>query len=215
MIKAVLFDMDGVLMDSEPASFLQHGRMANSLGIELSEEDKAHCLGIPSRYIWLYLMEKYGLDASLDHILETEKEVICAKFASGEIPSMEGAFDALISLKQAGYLIGIATSNHEVNVRAALKNNGAEQYVDAFTHNKSVTAHKPAPDVFLRCAQLVGASPCECLAIEDSKNGILSARAAGMKVVGYRYAPLDGVLPDAEITDFSSLTPAFVASLGV
>ncbi len=213
MIRAILFDMDGVLMDSEPASFAQHGRMANSLGIELSEEDKAHCLGIPSRYIWQFLIEKYGLCASLDHILDTEKEVMCAKFASGEILAMPGAFAALKRLKKAGYAIGIATSNHEANVLAALQNNNSQQYVDAYTHNASVTAHKPAPDVFLRCAELVGVPPAYCLAVEDSKNGILSARAAGMRVAGFRYSPLEGVLPDVEISDFTELTPEFVASL--
>ncbi len=214
MIKAILFDMDGVLMDSEPASFAQHGRMAQSLGLELSDEEKAHCLGIPSRSIWTYLIEKYGLTASLDHILDTEKEVMCAKFASGEIPPMEGAFEALKRLRDAGCKIGIATSNHEVNVISALKNNGAQNHVDAYTHNASVTAHKPAPDVYLRCAELIGVPPAQCLAIEDSKNGILSARAAGMRVIGFRYKPLEGVLPDAQINDFSELTPELVASLG-
>ncbi len=213
MIQAVIFDMDGVLMDSEPESLRQHQAVAARFSIALTQEELDFCLGIPLSSIWTHFQKKYSIPLSVEELVALEQQALREKFSSAQIPPIQGAFAALESLKNAGYQTGIATSNFDFNVASSLLHNGATHLVDAIAHHDSVPFHKPSPDVFLCCAQQLGVLPENCAVIEDSYNGLVSARRAGMKVVSFRYDGKKPFYADHSLEQMKELTPQLIASL--
>ena len=216
MPKAVIFDMDGVLVNSEPAYDAYQLDLAKRFNITITEEDRKKFRGTASSSIFDILIKKFSLSVTTDELLEEEDIAFRALFAAGDIPAMPHAFNLMRHLKESGFLIGVATSNYLCNVEHALRQNDALNDVDQISTTESVAHSKPAPDVFLHAARMLNVDPANCVVFEDSPNGIAAAKAAGMKVIGYASPEqmwLDISQADRIITAFDEVTAADIIEL--
>ena len=216
MPKAVIFDMDGVLVNSEPVYDAYHQTLAKKLNIAITDKHETKFRGTPSLLIYEALAEEFRLSVTPDELLKEEVEAFRILFASGDIPAMPHVFDLLRHLKESGFLIGVATSNYLFNAEGVLRLNGGLDYVDQISTTESVAHPKPAPDVFLHAAQELRVDPADCVVFEDSPNGIAAAKAAGMKVIGYanpEQVKLDVSRADRVIASFDEITAADVMEL--
>ena len=216
MPKAVLFDMDGVLVNSEPVYDAYHQMLAKRLNFTITEAHKKRFRGTPSRKIYETIIEEFALSVTADELLNEEIDNIHVSFAAGDIPAIPHVFDLLRHLKQSGFLVGVATSNYRFNAESVLQHNGGLEYVDHISSMESVTRPKPAPDVFLHAAESLHVDPADCVVFEDSPNGIAAAKAAGMKVIGYaspEQIKLDLSRADRVIASFDEVTAADVTAL--
>ncbi len=181
-IQAVVFDMDGLLIDSE--SLVREGmlRAAAQVGIEMPVSLCASMVGLPMAQSLALIREHYGPDFDLDAYLAAERRQIEALFAEGVMLKV-GVRELLDHLDLAGLPRAVATSSGRGAVDAHLGHAGILGRFDAIVSREDVARHKPNPDPFLRAAALLQVDPEACLALEDSHNGVRAAHAAGMMTV--------------------------------
>ena len=183
-MKAVIFDMDGVIIDSEPLHFEVEAKLLEELGGVFDLDYHNSLVGTNDRLMWSLFKEKFNLKPDLDLIIEMKKERFLVEI--DRIPLVKG-FDKLISsLYQEGYLLGLASSNNRTSINKIINVFNLDKYLDFSISGDEVSRGKPDPEIFLRAAQLIGVAPEECLVIEDAKNGVEAAKTAGMKCIGYR-----------------------------
>jgi len=184
MIKAVLFDLEGTVTDTEQFNHRGYAYAAKQIGVEM---DMAEVLvtvtGMNYHDIGLYLREKYGADFPYERYMEIRKEYIDRQVRLYGIPLKAGVPKVLDDLRDLGYTVVLVSSTGIVRVNEFLAPIGGSTRFDAVIAGDSVAHSKPAPDIYLRAAQKLGVAPSECAVIEDSRNGILAGYRAGMKVV--------------------------------
>ena len=186
-MKAVIFDMDGVLVNSEPLHFEFERRIAESLGFSMSGEDLKPFVGISNFNFWTILKEQYGLKQDVEWLMENDRIKRLEFFMAWEnIVLIPGVEDLLKSLRAAGCKIGLASSSPVKMIDVFLEKTNAGKYFDYILSGFDVEHGKPAPDIFLRTAENLGVKPEDCLVVEDSTNGVKAAAAAGMKCLGFR-----------------------------
>ena len=179
---AVLFDMDGLLVDSEPEWLAVEEEIANSLGITWQTKDQVHCLGGPLRKVGEYLATRAGL--AVEAGLELELRIISMmvdRVAQGVVP-MPGAMELLAELKAAGIPIAVVSASPRRLVDAALRGAGLSGF-DTIVAGDEVSRTKPFPDPYLEAARRLGASAWECVVLEDSETGVAAGLASGAMVV--------------------------------
>lgn len=188
MIKAVVFDMDGVLTETSDQHFKAWGRLAEELGYTLSYGVKDAVRGI-SRLASLDIVLK-AINGE-KRFTEKEKHALAEKKNQYYIESInkftaenlsEGAIDLLELLKEKGMKIALASASR--NSEFLLRAMGIKQYFDVIVDPAGIKNGKPAPDIFLKAAELLGLAPGECIGIEDAYAGIESIKRAGMTAVG-------------------------------
>ena len=180
----VIFDMDGVLVDSGPPHAESWRVLARQYGLEISDEDfKAH-FGKTSRDI---IRTFWGPQVSDDDIrrYDQDKERIYRELITGEVPLTAGARDLLATLSRAGYVLAVATSGPPENLDLVLQEAELASFFAATVHGFDVKRGKPAPDCFLLAAERAGLKPEDCVVVEDAPAGIQAARAAGMQPIGF------------------------------
>ena len=183
MIEAVIFDMDGVLIDSEPLWRKAEIKVFRKVGIHLTEEQCLEALGLRTDELVKYWHEKkpwqnLSLQEVATDIEQTVKELILL-----EGRPIIGYLEAIRFFKQKGYKTGLASSSTTeliTTVLTKLEITGMFDVVHSAEHEKY---GKPHPGVYLSTAAKLGVKPANCLAIEDSLNGLKSARAAGMRTI--------------------------------
>lgn len=181
--KAVIFDLDGTLVDS---MWMWRDIDVEYLGrfqIPLPEDLQVKIEGMGFTETAVYFKETFGIEDSVEQIKEDWNRMAYEKYAR-KVPLKKGAAQLLREIKQQGMKLGIATSNHIGLVRAALKNNGVEELFDCILTSCDVAKGKPAPDVYLAVARQLGEAPCDCLVFEDVPMGVMAGRNAGMTVCG-------------------------------
>jgi len=185
MIKAIVFDMDGTLINSIPLYLAIYERaLCKELGLSDCKDTILKQFGKNSRDIMLGVLEEMNIDpvkVDIDAILAGIRKEFMEGI--GEILLIPGAREALERLKPK-YKIALATSSRIRYVGRILTNLGLEQYFDAVVTADEVMRAKPAPDIYLLAAKKLGVRPSECVAIEDAAPGVESAKGAGMKVIG-------------------------------
>lgn len=185
MLKAVIFDMDGVLIDSEPIHYQANKEIMSEFGFELPYEYYKHFIGSTLTYMWDTLKKKHGIInpiPELNHMSESRSKEITDR--DGYI-KIDGANELVKMFKENGMKLAVASSSAQNIIEEVI--NGIELN-DCFTKlvsGNSVKNPKPAPDVFLKAAAELGVEPSKCLVIEDSANGVNAAKAAGMTCVGF------------------------------
>jgi beta-phosphoglucomutase len=181
---AVIFDMDGVIVDNCPYHFKAWKRFARNHGLTFDEASfKDRLFGRTNRII---LEGLFGnpLPDGLAASLADEKEALYRKLYAGHVRPAPGLEALLESLRTHGAGIAVATAAPRINLDFALEGTGLGPCFDALVDVGMVPRGKPAPDLYLKAAELLGRRPETCAAVEDSYPGIASALAAGMKVVG-------------------------------
>lgn len=193
MIKGIIFDMDGIIVDSEPLHYKVFMDYTKSkFGLAISDEEYHTFIGTTNYHIYSTLQEKYKIEGDLESIIK-EYEEKCLDFllSSKNEKPIQGVDILVKNLHKNKIKLGLASSSPKKSINAVLELFDLHQYFDVLVSGQEVAHSKPAPDIFLRAAELLGISPQECLVFEDSRNGVLAAKAAGMQCIAY-YNPSSG-----------------------
>ncbi|QJD82640.1 HAD family hydrolase [Cohnella herbarum] len=185
MFKAFIFDMDGVIIDSEPIHFEVDILTMRHYRTEISKEQLERFVGMTNPEMWTILIEEYKLSQSVAEIIDYQLSTKIKILKESPIAPIDGIVDLLRELKQLNVPIGLASSSPRLFIAEVLSKFQIEHYFSSIVSGEEVENGKPAPDVFLEAAKLLGVSPSDCVVIEDSRNGIRAAKAAGMKCIGY------------------------------
>ena len=209
MIEAVIFDMDGVLVDSEPFHVEIEKRQFKLNGLEISNEEHHRYMGVASDVMWAEIGQNHKLNLPLKKLIEQNKSESIRFFSElGEIPVMPGLIGLLEKLEQKNYPRAVASSSFPEIIDLILEKTRLNKYFDVVVSSQEAGKSKPEPDVFLLAARKLGVHPENCLVVEDSKNGIKAAKAAGMKCVAFQgpgINPVNQEQADAVIFDFKEL----------
>lgn len=180
--EAVIFDLDGVLVDSEIWWDEVREAFAATHGRSWSVEDRAAVMGANSRQWSATMRERLGLDLSNEAIEREIVDGVVARYRNEPAPTITGAAETVRRIA-ADRSVGVASSAHRAVIDAALAATGLTDAFSVVVASDEVALGKPAPDVYLETARRLGVHPERCLVVEDSLNGVLAAAAAGMTVV--------------------------------
>jgi len=178
--------MDGVVVNSEPAYMKIEVELTSQLGIPLTEEEQKQYSGVHHNVMWKALKEKYGYEMLVDEIAGIESRMIDDYYKNGDLMPINTTIELIKELFIKGIKCAIATSSDGYNAEHVVKRLGISKYISAIASSSKVKNCKPAPDIFLLAADMLGLEPKNCIVIEDSKSGCIAAKAAGMRTVGYR-----------------------------
>jgi len=180
---AVIFDMDGVLVDSYRPHFQSWQMLAAENGLSISQEQFAATFGRTSREIIRTLWPEHVTDEQQVAAWDARKEAIYRELLERDFPEMDGAGKLLTDLHAAGFALAIGSSGPPENLQAALKGLTGAERISATVNGHEVTHGKPDPEVFLLAARRLGVQPHRCAVIEDAPAGIDAARRAGMAAI--------------------------------
>jgi len=188
MLKAVIFDMDGVLIDSEPFHFVVNEKIFANLGINLNEEEYHSFIGTTHKDMWSTLKKKFNLPQSVPELvnMQVSGNIEYIKNENIEPIKIKGVEDLLSGIARENIKIGIASSSPTDVIKLVINKLGINDYFSVITGGEEIEKGKPSPDIFLKAANRLNVNSSDCLVVEDSKNGVLAAKAAGMKCVGYK-----------------------------
>lgn len=197
--KAVIFDMDGVIFDSEACIIDCWKVLADKYDLKDVDKVLPRCLGVNYAGTRQIFWDYYGEDFPYDEYKKECTELYNARFGGGKLPMKPGIVELLDYLKENGYKIGLASSTKEAVVSRQLIDAGLMHYFDNLTCGDMLKRSKPEPDIYLLACEKVGACPEDAIAIEDSYNGIRSAYRAGM----FPIMVPDLIQPDEEMRELS------------
>lgn len=181
-IGAVVFDLDGVLVDSEPWWDAARVDFAARRGLGWGADDQRAVMG-PNSFGWAAIMrDRLALDEPLEAIVTEVVDGVVGRYRTLPVPRIEPAVRA-VERFAGGRALAVASSSHHAVIEAALDGLGLGEAFAVIVSSDEVGAGKPAPDVYLEAARRLGMPAAACLVIEDSVNGVRAARAAGMRVV--------------------------------
>jgi HAD superfamily hydrolase (TIGR01509 family) len=193
VIEAILFDMDGVLADSEPMWNEIDGAMLAECGIEYHGEHKQSVLGKSFPIALQFYKETYNLPQSIEQLSE-RRTAIAIDFYGSKIDTFADVTGVLAALRARELPLGVATSSVGALIYPFLQRHGITDYFTTIVTGEEVTRGKPFPDIYLKCAQKVGVAPEKCLVVEDALAGIQAGKSAGMTVAA---------IPDPRFSDVS------------
>jgi HAD superfamily hydrolase (TIGR01509 family) len=200
VIAAVVFDLDGVLVDSEQVWDEVREELARERGGRWHERAQADMMGMSSLEWSRYMHDVIGLAEPPEEISAEVVRRMEERYAR-ELPLIDGAVEAVRRVGDA-YRLGLASSSNRPLIDAVLATTGLAPLFVATVSSEEVARGKPAPDVFLESARRLGVEPARAAAIEDSANGIRAAHAAGMRTIAIpnrRYPPPDDALALADL----------------
>jgi HAD superfamily hydrolase (TIGR01509 family) len=214
VIEAVVFDLDGVLLDSEQVWDAAREQLVRDRGGRWHERAQQDMMGMSSREWSAYMHERLGLAESPDEINAEVVQRLDALYRE-RLPLIDGAVEAVRRLA-ARWPLGLATSSNRPIIDLVLELTGLGDSFRITVSSEEVARGKPAPDVYLEAASRLDVRPGQCAAIEDSHNGIRAARAAGMTVVAIpnKVFPPDKEaleLADVVLESLAELTPEAVS----
>jgi beta-phosphoglucomutase len=209
MVKAVLWDLDGVLVDTAEFHFQAWRALLEPLGVELSKEDFRRTFGLRNDTI---LRDLLG-DLPREEIarLSERKEALFRKRARGRITALPGALDLLHRLRRRGKKMAMVSSTPRENIELIVDELGLEGFFGAIVAAEDTQRGKPDPEGFLLAAQRLEVEPRQCLVLEDATGGVEAARRAGMRCIAVATTRPREALAEADLV-VDSLTEAAVVS---
>ena len=215
MIEAVVFDLDGVIVDSEPVWADVRERYTSEVGGTYGETATRDMMGMSSHEWSAYMAEKLGVPGTPAEINAAIVERMLARYGE-KPPLIPGAVDAVRRIADR-FPLGIASSSNPELIEVVLAASGLSKLFPVRVSSQEVPRGKPAPDVYLEAARRLGVDPAYCGAVEDSHNGIRSAKAAGMRVVAVpnpHFRPDEEALAQADVVlgSVGELSPEIFAA---
>lgn len=209
MKNAWIFDMDGVLIDSQPVHYDADMETLAHFGVQLTRAEVEPFAGTTNPVRFSMYREAFHVEASVEEMMAYREGVVRRMFVESNAHAIKGTKELLENIRKAGYSVALASSTDPELIRWILETIGLLPYFDQIVSGEEVAKSKPAPDVFLEAAKQLGKDPENCFVVEDSTNGIRAAKAAGMWVLAYRN-PTSGKqdlsLADEITDDFTKVT---------
>ncbi len=216
-IGAVVFDMDGVLVDSEPVWNQARVELAAAHGLAWTDELQRACMG-RATVEWAEVMrDRLGLSMSIDQLIEEMGRRMIAAYQR-HLPVLPGAVEAVHRMAGA-FRVALASGSMTVLIHHVLAATGLDRLIPVIVLGDTIPSGKPAPDIYLAAARRLGVEPPACAGVEDSGNGLRALRAAGMKAIAvpsprYPLAPDVLALADLRLSTLEELTVEAVRALG-
>lgn len=216
MIRTVIFDMDGVIVDTEPVHRYAYFRHFEELGITVPDEEYATFTGKSTRNVYQYLKEKHGLAQPVEELVQAKRDFFNRAFdEKPDLDLLDGVRTLIEDLHAHGLEMILASSASHSTIDRVMHRFALGSY---FTHQLSgedFPRSKPDPAIFEAAAALATAPQQECIVVEDSANGVRAAKAAGLYCIGYQseHSPLQDLAPaDLVVSHFSDLSAARIAA---
>jgi HAD superfamily hydrolase (TIGR01509 family) len=200
MIEAIIFDMDGLLVDSEPVWDKARKSMADAAGVEWTKDDHKAVMGVSTQEWADYMINRLKLTLSPQQVQDEVVRRMLSMYDQG-IPYLPGAVEA-VQLAADSFPTALASGSHPSLIEAVTRDTHMAGKFQVILAADEVGVGKPAPDVYLETARRLGAAPKKCVCLEDSGNGILSGARAGMKVIAVpdpRFPPAPDKLSHAHV----------------
>ena len=198
--EAVIFDMDGVLVDSEPHHIKIEKKLFQKFRLPVTDEEHAGYMGAATYTMWekVNLNHHAGLD--VPEMVNLNHQECNNHFSSlDKIEPMAGLMDVLELLQKRNIPMTVASSSGFDTIEIILERTGIRKYFREVVSGSMIERSKPEPDIFLHAANLLKVNPENCLVVEDSSNGVRAAKAAGMFCVAYSGAVTSSQQPEADI----------------
>lgn len=183
MIKGIVFDMDGLMFDTEHLVAKGWAFAGKQMGINITEAMAIKTLGLNAGDTNRVLIQELGEAFDLSATRKIRVDYVTSYIEDNGIPMKTGLFELLDYLKMNHYKITVATSTERDRAQYYFNKAGISKYFNQIVCGDMIERGKPEPDIYLRASEIIGVNPNECLALEDSPMGILSAYRAGMKPV--------------------------------
>ena len=183
MIKAIIFDMDGLMIDSERVTFECYQERLKDMNLTMDEEFYKTLLGKPLKGIYQRFYDVYGNDFPIEDVIKDVHALMAKRFETEGVPIKTGLKSLLEYLKENNYKTIVATSSNRDRVDTILSQAQITDYFDDSICGDEVTKGKPNPEVFLKSCQKLGVNVDEAIVLEDSEAGIQASYDAGIKVI--------------------------------
>lgn len=182
----IIFDMDGVLVNSEPIHFECEKRTFKSLSIDVDSTQQEVYVGMSQIEMWRSIKIKYGVNLSIEELISLHYESLYKAFLQNETLRPIDGVDNLINMaKNCNFKLAVASSSPKKLIEIILKKIGLINDFNIIVSGEEVRKGKPHPDIFLKTCKDMGVSPKSAIVIEDSRNGVLAAKSGGITCVGY------------------------------
>lgn len=183
MIKAIIFDMDGLMIDSERVTFECYQERLKDMNLTMDEEFYKTLLGKPIKGIYQRFYDVYGNDFSIQNVIQDVHQLMAERFETEGVPVKKGLVELLHYLKDNNYKTIVATSSNRDRVDKILAQAKITEFFDDSICGDEVTKGKPNPEVFLKSCQKLGVNVDEAIVLEDSEAGIQASYDANIKVI--------------------------------
>jgi beta-phosphoglucomutase family hydrolase len=210
---SVIFDMDGVLVDSSEAHFQAWHRLGQREGKPFTRELFQLTFGMHNQQIVPMWMEQEVAQSEIDRLADW-KETAYRELVVELMRPIPGVMDLIVALHAQSVTIAVGSSGPLPNIQLVLKQLGMTEYFTALSTGEDVTHGKPDPEVFLVAARRLGRDPQRCVVLEDAPQGVEAARRAGMAVLGITSSrPAEDLPADRVVETFAGLRPADLRAL--
>ena len=183
MIKAIIFDMDGLMIDSERVTFECYQERLKDMNLTMDEEFYKTLLGKPIKGIYQRFYDVYGNDFPIQNVIQDVHQLMAERFETEGVPVKKGLLELLHYLKDNNYKTIVATSSNRDRVDKILAQAKITEFFDDSICGDEVTKGKPNPEVFLKSCQKLGVNVDEAIVLEDSEAGIQASYDANIKVI--------------------------------
>lgn len=217
MLKAVIFDMDGVIVDSEPGYYKALLRLLDEFDAYVDEEYNARYFGTTMEKLFTDTIEYLNLDTTVDYCNQRFFEIYEEVIQEEGFTPVKGSLELIRELKKEGIPMAVASSSPMDHIVRITKDLGVHDCFHTLVTGEDCEHSKPDPEVFLKAAGQLGIDPAHCAVVEDSVNGVLSGSRAGMKVLGFSnpeygspaHKEADKVIHSLEDADLDTLRRLF------
>jgi HAD superfamily hydrolase (TIGR01509 family) len=214
MIQTVIFDMDGVIIDSEPIHFRIEAQLFEELGISVSLEEHYSYVGTSSRNMWKTIVKKNNLIVDIEELTQKNKSLYIQYLAeTTNLKPIPGIAALIKELHRENFKLVLASSSSMEVINTVLFKLNLVDFFKTRVSGDELLYSKPDPEIFLKSAKLANSQPKECLVIEDAENGVIAAKVAGMKCIGYSNSGVQNLKgADLIIQSFKEINAAFLKS---
>ncbi len=216
MLKAVLFDMDGVIVDTEPLHRKAYHQMFDDVNINVDEDLYASFTGQSTINICKRLVDHFNLNETPEELVSLKRKHYKIFFDNDDLGLIDGVLDRIQDYHSNDVKLVVASSASMLGIKQIFERFDLNQYFSAKFSGADLKKSKPHPEIFIKAAESTGFSKSECLVIEDSTNGIKAAHSAGIYCVGFKSphsSHQDYALANKIITSFEEISYSKIANI--